>query len=103
VRAASRKRSFHSENGEARAIGVFLNGDELDIETQRGDAVHDDSFLILFNGHYEDMRFRLPARRFGGRWQLELATGRCECDRDRCVAGADVLTESRSVALFRRA
>ncbi|HVV58233.1 MAG TPA: glycogen debranching protein GlgX [Gaiellaceae bacterium] len=90
------------DNGDARAIGVFLNGDELDIETQRGDEVRDDSFLILFNGHYEDMRFRLPARRFGTRWEIELATGRCTCDGDRCVAGADVVVESRSVALFRR-
>jgi glycogen operon protein len=91
------------DNGEARAIGVFLNGDELDIETQRGDEVRDDSFLILFNGHYEDMRFRLPARRFGARWEIELATGHCTCARDRWVAGADVVVESRSVALLRRA
>jgi hypothetical protein len=48
------------------------------------------------------MRFRLPARRFGTRWEIELATGRCTCDGDRCVAGADVVVESRSVALFRR-
>jgi isoamylase len=90
------------DNGGARSIGVFLNGDELDIETQRGEVVRGDSFLILFNGHYEDMTFRLPARRFGARWELELSTGRCECDGDRCVAGADVLVESRSVSLFRR-
>jgi glycogen operon protein len=90
------------DNGDARAIGVFLNGDELDIETQRGDEVRDDSFLILFNAHYEDMRFRLPARRFGARWEIELATGHCACDRDRTVAGAEVQVESRSVALLRR-
>jgi glycogen operon protein len=90
------------ENGDARAIGVFLNGEELDAETQRGVEVRDDSFLICFNGHYEDVTFRLPARRFGTRWELELSTGRCDCDRNRCVAGAQVVVEGRSVALFRR-
>jgi glycogen operon protein len=91
------------ENGDARAIGVFLNGDELGAETPRGDEVRDDSFLLLFNAHYEDMEFRLPARRFGARWELELHTGRCECRGDRSVAGARVLVESRSLAVLRRA
>ncbi|MGH3048844.1 MAG: glycogen debranching enzyme, partial [Gaiellaceae bacterium] len=91
------------ENGEARSIGVFLNGEELDAETERGLEVRDDSFLILFNGHYEDMTFRLPARRFATRWELELATGSCSYERERALAGARVVVESRSVALFRRA
>jgi glycogen operon protein len=90
------------DNADARAIGVFLNGDEVGIETQRGEEVHDDSFLVLFNAHYEDITFRLPARRFGARWALELATGRCDCDPDQCVAGVEVVVESRSVAVFRR-
>jgi glycogen operon protein len=88
------------DNG-ARAIGVFLNGDELDTLTSRGERVRDDSFLMLFNAHYEDVAFRLPARRFGTRWERELATGRC--DADRLVPGATVTVESRSLALLRRA
>jgi len=91
------------ENGGARAIGVFLNGDELGSETPRGDEVRDDSFLVLFNAHYEDMEFRLPARRFGARWELELHTGRCDCGDGRLTAGARVLVESRSLVVFRRA
>jgi hypothetical protein len=49
------------------------------------------------------MEFRLPARRFGARWELELQTGRCECPAGRCSAGARVLVESRSLVVFRRA
>jgi glycogen operon protein len=88
------------ENKESRAIGVFLNGDELKAETRRGEEVRDDSFLLLFNAHYEDVRFRLPARRFGTHWEQVLCTGRCDCDR--LVPGADVTVESRSIAIFRR-
>jgi isoamylase len=89
------------DNTESRAIGVFLNGDELNTETRHGEEVRDDSFLLLFNAHFEEIAFRLPARRFGTRWVLELATGRCECDR--YVPGADVTVDARSLALFRRA
>jgi isoamylase len=89
------------DNTESRAIGVFLNGDELVTETRHGDEVRDDSFLLLFNAHFEEITFRLPARRFGTRWSLEFSTGACDCDR--YVAGADVTVDARSLALFRRA
>jgi isoamylase len=80
---------------------VFMNGDELNTVTETGEPVRDDTFLLLFNAHFEDIAFRLPARRFGTRWELVLATGRCECDR--FVPGADVEIEARSLAVFRRA
>jgi glycogen operon protein len=88
------------ENGDARAIGVFLNGDELDMEARRGEELRDDSFLVLFNAHYEDIPFRLPARRFGTRWEIELATGRCEAER--LVPGADVVVQDRSLVVLKR-
>jgi glycogen operon protein len=89
------------DNTESRAIGVFLNGDELNTQTATGDEVRDDTFLMLFNAHFEDISFRLPARRFGTRWELVLTTGRCESER--FAPGADVEVEARSIAVFRRA
>ena len=89
------------DNNESRAIGVFLNGDELNTQTETGEEVRDETFLMLFNAHFEDISFRLPARRFGTSWDLILATGRCECDR--YVPGGDVHVEARSIAVFRRA
>ncbi len=89
------------ENDAARAIGVFLNGDELGAQTPHGEDERDDSFLLLFNGHYESIVFRLPARRFGTRWEPVLATG--SVDAERFVPGAEVTIEDRSIAIFRRA
>ncbi len=89
------------DNSESRGIGVFLNGDELNTQTETGEEVRDETFLMLFNAHFEDVSFRLPARRFGTSWDLILATGRCECDR--YVPGGDVHVEARSIAVFRRA
>jgi glycogen operon protein len=88
------------DNLESRAIGVFLNGNELKAETTRGEEVRDDSFLLLFNAHFEDIAFRLPARRFGTRWEIVLATGTCSAER--LVPGAEVTVEQRSLAVLRR-
>ncbi|MCW2964584.1 MAG: glycogen debranching protein [Actinomycetia bacterium] len=88
------------DNTESRAIGVFLNGEELKAETKDGERVRDESFLLLFNAHFEDITFRLPARRFGAHWEVALTTGSFEGER--LVPGADVLVETRSIAVLRR-
>jgi isoamylase len=88
------------ENTESRAIGVFLNGEELKSETRTGEEVRDESFLLLFNAHFEDITFRLPARRFGAHWKVVLTTG--NFDGGRLTPGADVLVETRSVVVLRR-
>ncbi len=89
------------DNTETRAIGVFLNGDELQAETRSGEEVRDDSFLVLFNAFFDDVTFRLPARRLGLRWKLELKTG--EFGADRLAPGSEVVVESRSLVVLRRA
>jgi glycogen operon protein len=88
------------DNTESRAIGVFLNGEELRAETKDGEGVRDESFLLLFNAHFEDITFRLPARRFGAHWEVALTTGWFEGRR--LVPGADVVVETRSIAVLRR-
>jgi glycogen operon protein len=88
------------DNTGARAIGVFLNGEELNAQTAHGEELRDESFLLLFNAHFEEITFRLPARRFGTRWQLELATGNVGADV--LAPGRDVVVESRSVVVLRR-
>ena len=62
------------DDPEGRALGLFLNGEGLPEVTPRGEAERDDSFLLMFNAHFEPVSFRIPARRFGSRWQLELST-----------------------------
>jgi len=88
------------DNTGSRAIGVFLNGDELGTQNGHGDELRDDSFLLLFNGFFEGITFRLPARRFATHWEIVLATGQAEAER--LVPGADIQVESRSLALLRR-
>ncbi len=44
----------------ARSLGVYLAGAALGETDARGHPVTDESFLILFNAHHEEMAFRLP-------------------------------------------
>jgi len=102
-RADGRKMTQHDwarqDNG---AIGMFLNGRELPTLTPHGEPVEDDSFLCLFNAHHEDIAFRLPVRRFGGRWQVVLETGTTGLEGRVLAARTDVSLQARSVAVLRR-
>src|SRR3954454_16245842 len=46
-------------------LGLFLNGQEIPYKNRSGRRIEDDSFILLVNGHHEDVDFRLPVRRFG--------------------------------------
>jgi glycogen operon protein len=61
------------EHGEA-LLAMFLNGQAISTPGPRGEQVQDDSFVLLFNSHHEDRTFKLPRRRMGVRWTLELCT-----------------------------
>ena len=63
------------QNGYARAVMVFLNGDRILEPDQRGRPVYDDSFLLIFNAHYESLDFRLPLAHYGSWWTTVLDTG----------------------------
>jgi isoamylase len=90
--------------GDAHAIGVCLNGEEIPTHSPRGEDVRDDSFLLLFNGHYEPVTFRLPTRRFGLRWTLELSTADDSfADGGTTVpAREEIAVEPRSIVVLRR-
>jgi glycogen operon protein len=62
------------QDGEARCLGVFLNGMEIPGTDAAGERITDDSFLILFNAGNDPVDFRLPTRRFGAMWVVELTT-----------------------------
>jgi glycogen operon protein len=87
-------------NPDARTLGVFLNGEEIHERTDHGEEIADDSFLLLFNAHFEPLVFTLPTRRFGARWEVELATG--EAPNGPVGARALVAVDAHSLTLLRR-
>jgi glycogen operon protein len=85
---------------DTRTLGVFLNGQEIRSRTAHGEEITDDSFLLLFNAHYEAVEFTLPARRIGARWEVELATG--DAENGQFLARAVVRVQGHSLLLLRR-
>jgi isoamylase len=62
------------EAGFAKSLAVFLNGSAIAEPDTHGEPVRDDSFLLLFNAHYEPLDFKLPESRFGEHWTAVLDT-----------------------------
>jgi len=55
-----------------RSIAVFLNGDSLPSQGQRGEPIVDSCFLVLFNANDVDRRFSVPPELAERPWILEL-------------------------------
>ena len=47
--------------GYAKAMGVFLDGNQIPSPGPKGDRIIDDSFFLFFNAHYETIEFGLPS------------------------------------------
>jgi glycogen operon protein len=89
---------------DSHVLGAFLNGDALNERTRRGEPKYDDSFLMFFNAHFEDVPFRLPASSFGRRWVLEVSTAEplAAAESRTYAARETVVVVSRSVLVLRR-
>ena len=83
---------------------MFLNGDEITETDRDGQPIVDDSFLLLFNAHYEDVDMRLPTQSFGREWALELSTPAPQLDpgAESYQARATLAVMARSLILLKR-
>jgi isoamylase len=61
-------------DGRAASVGVFLNGDAITEPDPRGDAVRDQSFLLLFNTSHEPVTFQVPGADFAPGWEVVVDT-----------------------------
>lgn len=53
------------EEGFAKSIGIFLNGDGIPSMDERGNQIRDDSFYLLINAHHEPLTFTIPCQAWG--------------------------------------
>jgi isoamylase len=95
------------EAGFAKSLGVFLNGDAIPTLDARGEATRDDSFIVLFNAHFEPIEFTLPSM-WGERWSVVLDTADAlppalaEVDQRLGKSGEPMAVEARSLVVLRR-
>ncbi|MHA6795252.1 glycogen debranching protein GlgX [Pseudonocardia bannensis] len=62
------------DSGFGKCVTAFLNGDAIDDVDPRGERVTDDSFLLCFNAHWEDIEVTLPGKEYGSRWAIVVDT-----------------------------
>ncbi|MEY2452933.1 MAG: isoamylase [Acidimicrobiaceae bacterium] len=93
----------HWDEGYAKAVSVFLNGDALE-RGRRGEEYTDDSFLLLFNAHHEPVTFTLPEPKWGDAWSVVIDTRdwAIEADGDPIKPGDTIEAEARSVVVLCR-
>jgi len=60
--------------GFAKAIAIFLNGEEIPTPGERGERIIDDSFLLFYNAHHEEMKFFLPEGLCHSEWETLIDT-----------------------------
>ena len=70
-----------------KAITVYLNGEGIHDHDARGEWVRDDSFVLFFNAHYEDIEFTVPGKEYGDQWQVVVNTDTGEVDKHTSIGG----------------
>lgn len=88
----------------AKAVGIFLNGEEIATPGERGERIVDASFLLFFNAHYEAIEFMIPEGLQPWTWSVIIDT--CH---DRFLDGSlhytqdkAIYVEARSVMVLQR-
>jgi len=90
--------------GFARCLGVFLSGDALLENDERGRAIRDESFVVLFNAHHDDIAFTLPPCTEPCCWELIVDTSSAKgIAEERHFAGqAQFPLQGRSLAVLKQ-
>ncbi|MDO5029592.1 MAG: glycogen debranching protein GlgX [Corynebacterium sp.] len=57
-----------------KSLMVWLNGDAITERDIRGHKIEDDSFLLCFNAHHEDIVFQIPGTEYAHSWEVIIDT-----------------------------
>ncbi len=92
------------QQGFARSLAVFLNGDAIPGTDRRGEPVQDASFYLLWNAGDAPLAFRLPGGSWGGGWSEVFDTGEPRFAAGEAIRreGEEVTVAGRGVVVLRR-
>jgi isoamylase len=94
------------DDGFGKSIVMFLNGDAIADRDRRGERVVDDSFLMGFNAHFEDIEWTLPDEHYGPGWSLVVDSCAGTVDStpmgDTVPAGGTLTLPARSLVVLQR-
>ncbi len=87
--------------GWVRCIGLRLSGKTLDDVNGVGEAIRDETFMILLNPHHEPIKFYMPATQ-GTAWEVMLDSSDPDADQKPIIAAGEFHElVPRSTALLR--
>jgi glycogen operon protein len=89
------------EAGFVRTVGLFLNGEAIATRDRRGQPEVDESFLLLFNSHHEDIEWTLP-KMWGDSWDVVVDTAQVDPEVELPTDVTSVVTVGRSVIVLRK-
>jgi isoamylase len=91
------------DSGFGRSVAVFLNGAGITGSDDRGERITDDSFLLCFSAHDEQIDFTLPGDGVTGEWQAVLDTAHAELPpSEPRQSGEKVTVQPRTLVVLRR-
>jgi glycogen operon protein len=76
-----------------------LNGKAIQTPDDRGRSITDDSFLLLFNAHIEEVDWTIPAE-YVKTWRLVLDTARLQPEGDPREVDGGITTSAGSVVVL---
>jgi glycogen operon protein len=89
-------------NGYAKSLAVFLNGQGIHSLDEVGQRIVDDSFYVIFNAHYGSIQYKLPVKKYGDNWIKLLDTSTSTVEDGESYKAEDTITvKSRSVVVLR--
>ncbi len=89
------------DSGFGRAVGVFLNGDGIHAQDERGRRITDVNFLLYFNAHDEKVDYVLPSDEYAPAWDIIIDTAGHSADAQAHDAGSTVGVEAKSLVVLR--
>ncbi|MBN9742137.1 MULTISPECIES: glycogen debranching protein GlgX [Amycolatopsis] len=88
-----------------KSVVIFLNGEGIPDLDPRGMPVEDDSFLLAFNAHWEDIAMTLPGNGYGREWTVvvDTRTGAVgDCGVEPVEGGGKFTLAARSLVVLQR-
>ena len=86
--------------GEAKAVGMYLNGHGIAGRDPRGEQILDDHFLLYFNAD-GPAEVTLPADEYAAAWDVVIDTGGGADEARTLAAGSTLALETRSLVVLR--
>jgi isoamylase len=88
-------------SGFGRTIGVFYNGHGIQEQDARGRRITDDSFLLAFNAHDDEVDFHLPAEEYSPFWDVLVDTSDQAATAQPLKAGSVLNLAAKSLVVLR--